>query len=368
MFSYASRVQSDIRRWLDAGLIDAGTARALSSDIRLNARQGFSLGSVLTIMAATLFAAAILIFIAANWEAIPRLARVAMLFSLIAGGYLGGALLHLRGHSSSGDAAWIIAAAAFGASIALIGQMYHLSGDEKQAIFIWAAATTFAAAALRSPPLTVGASMLAAAWMFSYPIERWSPYDLPLAYPIVVAVLYIVSFWTDSRASRHILILSLFVYVFVYHWRDEAFVIPTLLVVLSVGLFAFGRMAPDLSARFLGLGSSVTVHALLGFLTGIGIIQMELIDEPGFMLATIVALAGIVAALLAGGRDSVPLRRLAYTAFAFQLAFIYIRMFDTMLGTAGFFLVAGITLAVLALAITRLEKRFSPDAANGEAS
>ena len=63
-------------------------------------------------MAALLFAAAVLILVAANWEAIPRLGRVGALFALIAGSYLGGAFLHLRGHAAFGDAAWLVAAAA----------------------------------------------------------------------------------------------------------------------------------------------------------------------------------------------------------------------------------------------------------------
>ena len=69
MASYASKVQGDIRRWLEAGLIDAATAQALSSEIQTKVRHGFSLGAVLSMMAAALLGAAILIFVAANWAA-----------------------------------------------------------------------------------------------------------------------------------------------------------------------------------------------------------------------------------------------------------------------------------------------------------
>ncbi|CAH2400568.1 hypothetical protein MES4922_250067 [Mesorhizobium ventifaucium] len=82
MASYSSRVRADITRWLQAGLIDASTADALKRDVEANERKSLSFGSILAVMAALLFGAAVLIFVAANWEAIPRLARVAALFAI----------------------------------------------------------------------------------------------------------------------------------------------------------------------------------------------------------------------------------------------------------------------------------------------
>lgn len=70
MAGYSTRVRSDIARWLQAGLIDAATADALTRDVEANARKSLSFGSILAMMAALLFGAAILIFVAANWEAI----------------------------------------------------------------------------------------------------------------------------------------------------------------------------------------------------------------------------------------------------------------------------------------------------------
>ncbi|TIS82186.1 MAG: DUF2157 domain-containing protein, partial [Mesorhizobium sp.] len=93
MAGYSTRIRADIERWRQAGLIDASTADVLRRDVEANARQSLSFGSILAMMAALLFGAAILIFVAANWDAIPRLARVAALFAIILGGYVGGAVL-----------------------------------------------------------------------------------------------------------------------------------------------------------------------------------------------------------------------------------------------------------------------------------
>ena len=161
MAAYSVRVKQDIARWAEQGLIPAALAETLSRDVEQRERKSLSFGSVLAMMAALLLGAAILVLVAANWEAIPRLGRVAALFATILAGYVGGAVLKARDHNAIGEALYIIAAAAFGGSIALIGQMYHMSGDELDAVVTWCVGTGFAALALRSNPLTVAAVALA---------------------------------------------------------------------------------------------------------------------------------------------------------------------------------------------------------------
>ena len=164
-----------------AGLIDQAAGAAILGDAEANERKSLSFGSVLAVMAALLVGAAILVFVAANWEAIPRLARVGSLFAVLMAGYVGGAVLKLYDHSAIGEAVWLVAAAAFGAAIALISQMYHLSGDETEAILTWCIGTGIAAAALRSGPLTIAAVGLAGFWLFSRGMEFWASAISPVS-------------------------------------------------------------------------------------------------------------------------------------------------------------------------------------------
>ena len=60
MASYATKVKREIARWREAGMIDAATADALSLDVERNGGGTISFGSILSMMAAALFAAAIL--------------------------------------------------------------------------------------------------------------------------------------------------------------------------------------------------------------------------------------------------------------------------------------------------------------------
>lgn len=364
MASYATKVRQDISRWQAAGLIDGATAEALSRDVEANERKSISFGTILAMMAAVLFAAAILIFIAANWEGIPRLGRVGALFILILVSYVGGAVLKTRDHGAYAEAAWLIGAAAFGGAIALIGQMYHMTGDEAEAIVVWCIGTIAAAAALRSGPLTVAAVGLADAWLFIKGFEFFRQTEFPYGFVLFAAVLWLISYWTESRIARHLILLSLIAYVALLATVHDFLGTSVLLAGGSAVLMALAVFLPGPVEKVARIDGRMPLHALIGFLVGIGMFQIEKIDEVGPMIgAAVAALAVIAFALLFAGRESRGLRWIAYLGFAFELCFLYAVTLGSMIGTAGFFLAAGLILAVLAFVIIRIEKRIAAAAA-----
>ncbi|WP_312796938.1 DUF2157 domain-containing protein [Tianweitania sp.] len=363
MASYASNVKAEIVRWQSQGMIDGETALRLTKDIEARRSKGISFGGVIGALAAILLAAAILLFVAANWEAFPRLVRVTLLFLLIAAGYLGGAITKLRGARVWGESLYMIAAASFGASIALIGQMYHLSGDEVQAIAIWAAGTAFASAMLRSPILTVGSVMLAAYWMVSTSNGVWTSTPPSAWFLPAALVLWLLSFWTGSPYGRVLVLLSLLLYGTLIALDQQGSVsAPLVMAIVSSAVFAFAVFRPQLAERVARLGAALPVLGLFGFLLSMALLQLMQIEQLGtaFLLAVIV-FAGIIAALLAGGRESRRLRRLAYAGFTAELIYLYAVYLGTMLDTATFFLASGLVLAIIAVVIRRFEKRFSRD-------
>lgn len=364
MFDYQARLRDEVRRWADAGLIDAATAGRLESDIETRRGEGMSFGSVLATMAAVLLAAAILVFIAANWEAIPRVARVLALFALIAASYVGGAVLEARDHPGFGEGLFILGAAAFGGSIALIGQMYHVTGDETAAILTWCVGTVVAAAALRSPILTCAAVLIAVTWLLMREFDYGARPDHRYGFLLLGIAIWAVSYWTQSRAARHLLLLSAILWAFllgVDGWPVET---GAVLAVVSAAVFAAAHLAPDAVERFARLGGPYPAHPLIGFMVGLAMIQVEIYDEFGpMLLATLIAFAGIVAALVLRGRQSRLMRWIAYAAFIVELCFAYIVTIGTMMDTAGLFLFSGLALAVVAFFIIRIEKRMAPKAA-----
>lgn len=370
MASYSAKVRQDIARWAASGLIDAGTADALSRDVESNERNSLSFGSILAMMAALLLGAAILIFVAANWEAFPRLGRVGALFAVILAGYVGGAVLKDRDHAAIGEALWVVAAAAFGGAIALVGQMYHLSGDESSAMLTWCAGTALAAAALRSNPLTVAAVGIADGWLLLTLLRGFNLFrdsEFPHMFVAIAAGLFVLSYWTRSQPSRHLVLLSLILYIALVAVDHDLAELALLLAAVSAACFMAGALAPEPVERVVQLGGRLPLHGLIGFLTGMAMLQFEFADnvESGFAVVSAVALAGIAAAILLAGRDSRGLRWVAYVGFAFELFIVYAVTMQSMLGTAGFFLVAAVILGVLAIVIIRVEKRMKPAAMEG---
>ena len=343
-----------------SGLIDDAAGAAILRDAEAHERRSISFGSILAVMAALLLGAAILIFVAANWEAIPRLTRVGALFAIIAAGYIGGAALKLYDHAAIGEALWLVAAAAFGAAIALIGQMYHLAGDETRGD---------PRLVRRHRPCRGGVAFRPADGRCRRPRRVLAV----LARGGVLARQRVsASFRRHGGRSLARLLLD--------QKRRGAAPAPPVDGPLrgaagnrarrdrrrngagrgdAAVLFALAVLMPDDVERIVRLDGLLPVHCLLGFLAAMVLIQIEVTDESGagFAVAAALAFAGIGAALVLFGRESRGLRWIAYAGFAVELCLVYVLMIGSMLGTAGFFLVAGVLLGVMALAIIRIEKR-----------
>ncbi|WP_342587325.1 DUF2157 domain-containing protein [Pseudaminobacter soli (ex Li et al. 2025)] len=355
---YSARVKQDIARWVDRGLIDASTGDALARDLEANESRLFSFGFVLAVMAALLLGAALLLLVAANWDAIPRLLRVIGLFAIIFATYVGGAVLKSRGQNALAEALWLVGAAAFGGSIALIGQMYHLEGDESAALLTWCFGTGLAALLLRSGLLTVAAAAIGIAWMVVVGFDDWEFRHSTHFYLLIAAALWLISYWTRSRAARHLILLSLVFYacLLVAHYNVSDVGIGLALV--STALFALCVAVPAAVEAIFRIDSLLPVHCLIGFLTGMLLIQVDQLDYTGrLVMSALVVFAGIAVALYFTGRDSRLLRWIAYAGFGLELCFVYVLTIGTMLGTAGLFFASGIVLGIIAIVIIRVERR-----------
>ncbi len=359
---YSSRVKRDIARWAEKGLIDASTAEAIGRDVEANESRLFSFGSILAVMAALLLGAAILLLVATNWEEIPRLIRVAGLFAIILAGYVGGAVVKSRGQEAIGEALWLVAAAAFGGSIALIGQMYHLPGDGSSALLTWCFGTVLAAVVLRSEPLTIASAAIGTAWLAIVGFDDGNLLRLNF-YPVIALVVWLASYWTRSRVARHLILLSLILYACFLAFHHDVTGTGIGLALVSAALFALACLLPAPVEAVARLGGRLPVHCLIGFLAGLALVQLNQIDHAGRLaMSAVVVFAGIAAALYLAGRESRALRTVAYTGFGLELCFIYAVTISTMLGTAGFFLASGAVLGIIAIVIIRVERRIRTSA------
>lgn len=198
---------------------------------------------------------------------------------------------------------------------------------------------------------------IGAAWFFI----TWSDYfnrdGMPDAYPVLVALIWLVSLWTGSTAARHLLLLSLIGYAAMLA-DGNMLAGSLLLMVVSAALFAASVVAPAAVERIARLDDRLPLHALIGFLVGAALLQIQYNSRPAVLvIAGILVFGAIAAALMLAGRTSRGLRWVAYFGFACELAFLYVQTIGSMLGTAGLFLAAGVVLGLLAVLIIRIERR-----------
>jgi uncharacterized membrane protein len=143
--TYRQRLEADLARWQADGVITAAAGDAIRGTLR-PLPKGVDIATVVAIVGGLLIAAAFLAFIAANWTAIVRPARFAILLAGIAGAYGIGAWFDRKGRLQLADLTAAVGSIIFGAAIALVGQMYHMGGDFAGGMLLWAAGSLAAAA------------------------------------------------------------------------------------------------------------------------------------------------------------------------------------------------------------------------------
>jgi uncharacterized membrane protein len=364
---YRGRLKRDLDGWVKRGLIDAATATRLLDDVDRRG-SGFSIGSILSMFAAVLIAASLLMLIAANWELIPRLTKVAGIIALIWIFHLAALLARSRGADRIAAASLVLGSAAFGGAIALIGQLYHLSGDTFSAMFLWFSVTAVSAALFRSGALAVVTGALALVtfgggfdsfgWdVGSHGLWAWWP-------PFGAAVVFGLSRWTGADRAKHFGYMLLLAWIW---WmaildRGELYALVVALVATLAFLALTLPRSPlaDLHRR---LGASASFYTLAMAMSGYAYVQGSAVDAASIAVLGIIILGLSIAAIALDGRDNGAVRFLAYGAFAAEIIYLSYETIDSILGTSAFFLLSGLVVAVLAFVVVRLEKRFSRPAA-----
>ncbi len=249
-------------------------------------------------------------FVGANWQEMPRILRLGLLFGALWASYALASYLARRGMSGFSHAAILLGVSIFGASIMLISQMYHMGGNPPDAILLWAAGSLLAGVALLSNPALAFAMVLVGFWGGWEATDRgevfW-PFLGPWA--IVSAAFY----WRRWRPGLHLsgLALTGFVVLLGYHLADghaHGLVVAIGLAVAGIAV-AGERVRPDLH----GLWPGVLNYGLV--ICFAGLFALQFIEDPKldiFTLLAVLALALTVAAIFWGLQNRQPRRSLAW--------------------------------------------------------
>lgn len=142
--AYRERLEADLARWQAEGLLPPKSADAIRATLR-PVPEGITIATVVAIVGGLLIAAAFLAFIAANWTAIGRPLRFAMLLTGIVVAYGVAAVLDRSDRDHLADLSVGVGSIIFGSAIALVGQMYHLGEDFAAGVLLWTSGAMAAA-------------------------------------------------------------------------------------------------------------------------------------------------------------------------------------------------------------------------------
>jgi uncharacterized membrane protein len=157
--------ETPLRRWTEAGLIDAGAAERIRGwehgsepdpGARWPARLALTLGGVMV-------GAGLLLFVAAHWDGLSPGQRFALVLVLIAGLHLAGAASERS--RSLADTLHACGTVALGAGVFLTGQIFHLREHWPAGLLLWAAGAWAGWMLLRQWPQGALAAVLTPAWL-----------------------------------------------------------------------------------------------------------------------------------------------------------------------------------------------------------
>jgi uncharacterized membrane protein len=202
--AYRQRLEADLAQWEADGVTAPATFATIRAALPPLA-PGVNIPVMVAIVGGLLIAAAFLAFVAAHWSELSRLLRLAILLVGIVGAHGLGAWLARAGRPALADLCSGVGSIIFGAGIALIGQMYHLSGDFAGGMLLWAIGALAAAALTGSRGALAVALVAASIWTSMRVFEIDVPHFSFGAIWLIAAGLALA--W-NSRVAAHLVALA----------------------------------------------------------------------------------------------------------------------------------------------------------------
>jgi uncharacterized membrane protein len=130
--AYRKRLERDLDRWIAAGHVAPDRRDAMLAMVEEPRR--LDAATALAWIGAVLLGVAVIAFIAANWDGLPRLARFLMVLALFTAAVGGAAWTAHRDRPAASNALTTLAALIFAAAVGLVGQIFDIAGKPSHAL------------------------------------------------------------------------------------------------------------------------------------------------------------------------------------------------------------------------------------------
>ncbi len=140
---FLERLPGELSRWQSDGIITAEQGQAIrdrySAELTPNSyRAQGRLVTGLSVIGGVLVGLGIILFFAANWDAIDRWPKLAIILAVIIGAHgLGYYLRYHRGYVRVGSAMVLLACLVYGAGVHLVGQVYNVDVNDPRLMLFW---------------------------------------------------------------------------------------------------------------------------------------------------------------------------------------------------------------------------------------
>lgn len=195
----------EMATWVSRDFISVAQARAISASYGVDYDDAQTRSGAYTVLLALgylFLGVAVIILVGHNWEDIPRAARMGGLVGVTALVHLLGLRQYLRDNVGHAIALFLLGNILYGASIALIAQIYHLGEHMPDGVFWWAVGTMPFAVLLRSHVLMLFTLVLAFIWLC---VELQAQF-YPAAFPVfVAAAVYVLA---EQRTKTTLFLLT----------------------------------------------------------------------------------------------------------------------------------------------------------------
>lgn len=276
--SYRKRLEADLVRWVGEGLVSAESAATIRRSLALEGG-GFKLPALLGLFGGLLIASSVSAFVAANWEEIPRIAKLVMVLLAVAGTLGIAVRLESRGSANGADAAATCGTLIFAAGVALVGQMYHLPTDWPGGALLIAIGALIVAFLLRSSGALVVALVGIAAWGGGRWDEREANAHLLFWLPFLPALWLAAT--RHNRLVHHLAALILLGWfatlpgqysLFRFDYGLLAYGLAVSALFVALGALAVDRGGPGLVTAFLPWG-------LVGLILTLNVELVRILDK-----------------------------------------------------------------------------------------
>jgi uncharacterized membrane protein len=319
---FLRRLRAELPQWVQRGWVTPQHSESILEHAARQARGAPRHIAAFGLLGALLLGAGVIMFFAANWDALPKLAKLALLAAALAASYAGAGVCRARGLAASAHGLLLLGVVLFGASIFLIAQMYHIDAHYPDGVLLWAAGALAAAALGQSQPALVAALVLALLWsgIETFAFERNPHWPFLPALVAAAALVYAQRWLAALRvAGWTLLIWCAFTLVadefLARPWSaGEPLALLQLYAFAGIALYIVGR-AMESSARLAEYAPPVVMTGAIGAAAAWFALSFpELhrlgtfgaLPSPAWLAAT-VALLILVAALMVWRYHDTPL-------------------------------------------------------------